>query len=687
MDILNPQDEEEKKKVQSGQITAANGQVVTGQSTAPVAPGIAPAGGQPTSTVSQNKVAGSGKFQNLQKFMTANEGGGEELGNKIKQDITQSQQNVQGKIDPQQQNITNAVAAEKTRLQNVKNLVTQATQDASTFVGDVNNKQQIQAALAGNFQQQSIAEMPDIQKNLQGLNQKAQQVGSESGRFDLLRQNFALPNYSKGATRVDQLLLQAAPGVLNQISSLAQDTSKQNDAFTGLQNLTGASNKDLETLAESTAQDINSRLAGDITSKRGVISQRAKDAYTGLQEQRSAIESKLKTATALSNEDMDSLGIPANERKVFNELVSLRGPEILNRITVQNTDNSRYDITGDALKAYEQSNLLDSIGSGFIAEKEFRPDPKLEMAKYLKTLDEAQFNENNVVNAEEMEDINILNQLLGKGDVYQGVGTLPGLGYDYRTAIGKGLAEIAPKYRYDSAVGEIADEEGKKLNSVLDILKDDPKLALMLPGMLGLAGGQEILDLNTKATKKVGELNKKYMPKPLRVLTAPAIDLSAKITGATSKAATSLTRAASNLFCFAKGTSIEMADGSRKNIEDIKLGDIVALGGRVVAHGMGYCESVYEYKGIKASESHTVYHRGEFMRLKNCLEAKYFTNEETIVYPICTENHLLVSDAKIFTDTYEHENQDLTYDEIIYELNSDTNKIVMVEDYLYKRTR
>jgi len=687
MDYLN--DEEKKKQQQQGQVSAPSGQVVTGQ----------PVQGQSVQAPADNanKVAGSGRFQNLQKFIGANQGAGQQLGSKISQDITKNQQNVQNKIDTQQQNIKNAVEAEKTRMQSAQGLVTQATQDASTFLGNDQNKQQLQSALSGQYQQQEVNNLPELQQNLQGLQQKAAQVGSEGGRFDLLRQNFGLPSYSRGAARLDQLLLQTAPDALNQISSTAQKTSQQQTALSGLQDLTTASNTDLNALATSTADSLNSTLMGDITNKRGAIGQRAQDALTGLQGKKTAIEEKLKTATALSSEEMDALGIPAAQRTVFNELVSLRGPEILNRITVQNADNTKYDITGDALSSYQKANLLDRVNNGVISEMEYRRDPRLQMAQYLKDIDASQFNEQNAVSADEMEDINMLNQLLGKGDVYQKPGSLPGtLGYDYSTAIGRGLSDIAPQYTYGEQTGEFTDQAtGSTFGSLLPALMANPEAAalyglnpMVTSSMLGAdVANTAVVQPALNTINSVANM----APAPLRIAAAAPLELSRVAANVASdvasKAAKTVSNAVSSIFCFAKDTMVEMADGTEKAIQDIKLGDVVALGGRVVAHGSGYCDSIYDYKGIKASESHTVYHYGEFMRLKNCPDAKFYTNEETVVYPICTERHLIVSNAKIFTDTYEHDDQDLTYEEIIYELNSDHKKIILVEDYLYKRTR
>jgi len=782
MDYLT--DEEKKRQQQTGQITAPSGQAVGGQ---PAAGGTAP------TLNAENKVAGSGRFQNLQKFISSNQGAGQQLGNKISQDIQGNQQNVQNKINQQQQNIKNAVETEKTRFQNAQGLAGQAGQDASTFVSNAPNKQLLQDAISGKFQQQQVNDLSGLQNDLSGLQRKSQQVGNEQGRFDLLRQNFNLPSYSKGAQRVDQLLLQTAPDALNSLTNLAQQTSQQTGALQDLQASIDPTNTELGNLAATTAEDINNRLSGDISAKRQSYGQRAGEALTGLQGQRSAIENKFRNATPLSEQEMDVLSIPMSQRDNFNTLIALRGPDILNKITVLNANKSTYDITGDALNTYNNAKLMDSVGdTGFISGIQYRRDPRFQLAEYLKQINADEFNEDAATTVDEAEDVNILNQLLGKGDVYlqDRINKLPkNIGYDYNTAINRALSDLAPQYEYGSENESITEKpqprsdvyqnpfeviaENPELTKVLNIagpvgdaaqyLYGELPNSIMTPvqegfrnvsdklpaplGQMARTGDDMMQEISTSAGTTIsndlrnlleGNIEEKIagvgdsvaghaqnsyntafnlkniltssaqapMNKligeipdgPLRDLISAPIEIERKISELTQKltnkgldiggnAIKSIARSVGSFFCFIKGTTVEMADGSRKNIEDIKLGDVVALGGRVLAHGQGYSDSIYDYNGIKASEGHTVYHRGEFMRLKNCPDARFYTNEETVVYPICTEEHLIVSNAKIFTDTYEHENQDLTYDEIIYELNSDTNKIILVEDYLYKRTR
>jgi hypothetical protein len=107
-----------------------------------------------------------------------------------------------------------------------------------------------------------------------------------------------------------------------------------------------------------------------------------------------------------------------------------------------------------------------------------------------------------------------------------------------------------------------------------------------------------------------------------------------------------------DVFCFAKGTPMEMANGDIFPVENIDLSeeDEMLEGGRVMAVGKALSNNIYSYKGILVEGHHAVFD-GEWKRVQDCPEAKFYGSG--IVYPIVNENHLIVVDGIVFADMVE----------------------------------
>jgi hypothetical protein len=109
------------------------------------------------------------------------------------------------------------------------------------------------------------------------------------------------------------------------------------------------------------------------------------------------------------------------------------------------------------------------------------------------------------------------------------------------------------------------------------------------------------------------------------------------------------------LLCFAAGTPILLEDGSRKAVEDLKLGDVLLAGGRVLGRGEGYSDDLFRYKNTRLSGAHAVFEEGRWTRVhfSDYSEEIDLGGEHVIVYPLATENHLVVTPWFISADIYE----------------------------------
>ena len=110
--------------------------------------------------------------------------------------------------------------------------------------------------------------------------------------------------------------------------------------------------------------------------------------------------------------------------------------------------------------------------------------------------------------------------------------------------------------------------------------------------------------------------------------------------------------------CFIKGTLITMFDGSKKPVEQVNLGDNVAIGGNVFAVGKFLNTELYNYKGIKVSGSHMVNEDGTWIRVRDTKHGKSLGDDLNTVYVFGSENRRILIDDILFTDYFEVSEQD-----------------------------
>ena len=105
--------------------------------------------------------------------------------------------------------------------------------------------------------------------------------------------------------------------------------------------------------------------------------------------------------------------------------------------------------------------------------------------------------------------------------------------------------------------------------------------------------------------------------------------------------------------CFIAGTMISMADGSLKPVEQVDIGDVVSVGGKVFATGKFLIDNLYDYNGIKVSGTHMVKEDGAWIRVEDSRIGKSLGNDEVIVYVFGNENRRIVINGTEFTDYFE----------------------------------
>jgi hypothetical protein len=105
--------------------------------------------------------------------------------------------------------------------------------------------------------------------------------------------------------------------------------------------------------------------------------------------------------------------------------------------------------------------------------------------------------------------------------------------------------------------------------------------------------------------------------------------------------------------CFIAGTMITMHDGSLKPVEQVDIGDEVAVGGKVFATGKFLIDNLYDYKGIQVSGTHMVKEDGTWTRVENSKHGVSLGNEDAIVYVFGAEHRRIIINGIEFTDYFE----------------------------------
>lgn len=194
-------------------------------------------GQQPTSQ-------GSGRFTNLNKYVNANQGAGDQLGSKITSNIDKNVQKTQKEAQTQAQGVASAVQAEKDRLAQGstfnQQLQNQNEDQASQIYNDEGNRSRFSNLLnnqnvATNLKTQAQTAGDKATAGFNSLGQQVQNLGTEQGRFNLLQQSVKQPGYTTGQQRLDQLFLQTG-NPNNLVNSQRQLQGQVNTAGQNLTN-------------------------------------------------------------------------------------------------------------------------------------------------------------------------------------------------------------------------------------------------------------------------------------------------------------------------------------------------------------------------------------------------------------------------------------------------------------------
>lgn len=321
----------------------------------------------PQGQTGQQGPTSSGRFTNIQKYLGANQQAGAKVANTIGKDI-----------EKQTQNVANAIQGSKQQFQTQANQG-RLTQNDLTSAQNViqgaglgtqaNDISQFQRISSGQYKgPQEMQDSDKLSAKTQNVVQQGKQLENQGGRFNLLRQYFSTPTYTKGQQNLDEMIL----GQNNQnLGNVKRQTL-------GLQSLT--------------SQELNAarQLAGEYANQSRDIGKRTQE--------------ELSKATTADTEALSNKFRQAQEKET----------ELAGLYKKRAGDISQGMVDEETANALGLSNL---IGKNIY---------NLDLGSYLKTdAPQTLADAREVASREEAARINALNKLAGRDNVYdlENVGT------------------------------------------------------------------------------------------------------------------------------------------------------------------------------------------------------------------------------------------------------------------------
>lgn len=117
--------------------------------------------------------------------------------------------------------------------------------------------------------------------------------------------------------------------------------------------------------------------------------------------------------------------------------------------------------------------------------------------------------------------------------------------------------------------------------------------------------------------------------------------------------------------CFPGHVEILMADGSRKAIQDIKLGERVFSGGRVtkVIQALSKGHQWYSYRDCFVTGDHAVLENGKWVRVKDSEKGSKINAFFPVLFNLSTDGHILMVNDILFSDYDETDQVGLSYED------------------------
>jgi hypothetical protein len=467
-------------------------------------------------------------------------------------------------------------------------------QDVSAVQGQLNNQ------YAGPQTFQETNPYTQVQSDVNKAAQNAQLLTTQPGIRSYYQGNYG--QEAPGMATLDTALLTSSPEAYGQVKAAAAP-------FAGLSDLLAQQTAQANTLVPAAQQEIEqgkTYTGQALTAQEqalqdqiaNALAQRQQAATTQNQQVLQSLQNK-----SLSQADLGALGLTQDQWNALNEQVTAAAtPQtIQDRNAGATTGTTNIDLT----TFLQQQNPNTAITAAGVATPE-----QLAQTQALQQLAAGQWGGNPLTGATEV------------GNAPTGLNT-----FNYQDALtraqGTNQAQIAAAKAYVDAVNEGLDSEH------------------------AMQRAQEVASGQSAAISAA----------MLNPVTAPlAIASVLPVVGKPiARAINDAVSTISNVFCFEGHTEVEMADGTKKEIKKIDLGE-KTKGGEVLGTIQAYVDSIYTYEGIEVSGKHAVKENGKWVRVENSELKRFKTLGKFKVYCLVTSKHRIFVNGIEFADQIETDN-------------------------------
>lgn len=574
------------------------------------------------SSMSPTPEAPGQKFGTIQDYFKGSKAQGEKLGQDFTGKLDATKQQQQSAIGQAAAGAEGQVAANTIGFN--QDLVSKAASDPTKIANDSDQydqfMQQWNASYKGPQGFEETEQYGDAAKAAKAAQDKATQASSTGGRQQILQDEFNV--YGAGNKGLDESLIQQSSS-FGTVGEKAKELNSLQDYLKAKSGDVASKAQEAKATTAQTKQKAQDALLGE----QGAVKQFKSDidtrtaqeqakASTSIQDLQKAVEAK----ADLSDEQLKMLG---TTRQEYKDLIQKPG-------AIVNSQNLQAYLTAQ--------NPAAKISRETVAgQQDIAKDQALsKLTGGSKLLGAAQ-QQGKLVDFD-------------KDKALQ----------DYLDSINADQAarDAAKREREEAQAAEVArrDEErtAKREDTQNQIVGGiaAPGLNLIAPGVAGAIGGKisEIIDKDKTASKIVGAVDKN--------VTQPVVNT-----------VKTVAKAVKSIFCFDGETMIDMADGSKTAIKDIKLGDVIK-GGTVISTRQALTPNGtrYEYKGIIVTGAHAVKEK-RWIRVRDSVHA-HRIDGGGVVYSLVTNTHKMYIKDILFAD--EHETNDyetLSLDESLRYLN------------------
>lgn len=327
-----------------------------------------------SSSAGSSQPASSGQFVNIQKYLNANQGSGQQIGQNITNTIDNKTNDFNSNISNDAQGVQNQVDSEKQRLAAANGFQQQITNDPTQITSDPTQLASFQQLYSGatilpqlqtTFNQNSANEG----SSLNDLQNTTNLANSEAGRFQLLKQSLGRPSYTQGQQSLDQLLLQSQGNgqILNNLQKSAnQDITNAQNQYNTTQTNLNQGLSDIGTLGTAAQTNLQGAVTTANTGLQNTLNQRVTDT----QNQQNDLQTRLlaQEKTGVFDPDVAALLGITNGQNLYNTDLSAANnafnPALINVNNVASTQDFARANALAQLAGQQNSNYLTGTDPG-----------------------------------------------------------------------------------------------------------------------------------------------------------------------------------------------------------------------------------------------------------------------------------------------------------------------------------